>query len=177
MRTRAWVLAAGLFGAALPLAAGADNGAAERAAAFVDENITKAAVARIGVQRMASARVNADAFHRHLLLTGEVPDEATRAAAEKAVSGIPEVQGIANELVVGPIIGISTRTRDSWITSEVKFRLLKKGFGRDMVRVVTEGGTVYLMGRVSRKDGSAAAEVASTTDHVARVVLVFEYVN
>jgi osmotically-inducible protein OsmY len=43
------------------------------------------------------------------------------------------------------------------------------------VKVVTENGVVYLMGLVTRKEGDAAAQVASATSGVKRVVKVFEY--
>ncbi len=172
-RRQAGVVAMGALLAVLPLAAAAEGGAA----AFADENIEKAAIARINGQHFANAHVKVASFHRRLLLTGEVPSEAVRAEVQKTVSGIENVQGIDDELVVGPISGISTRTRDSWITSDVQFRLRKGGFGRDAVKVATENGTVYLMGTLTRKDGAAAAEIASATDRVERVVLVFQYLD
>jgi len=41
---------------------------------------------------------------------------------------------------------------------------------------VTERGVVYLMGIVSRAEGDAAAQIASTTSGVRRVVKLFEYI-
>jgi osmotically-inducible protein OsmY len=43
------------------------------------------------------------------------------------------------------------------------------------VKVVTERGVVYLMGIVSRAEGTAAGDTAATTEGVQRVVKVFEY--
>ncbi len=174
MRRRLQGLAMGALLALLPGAAGA---APAGESAFEDENIVRAAVARINAARLGNAHVNAVSFHRYLLLTGEVPSAAVRSQVEQAVAGIAGVDGVDDELVVGPISGISARTRDSWITSDVKFRLLKKGLGSDVIRVVVENGAVFLMGSVTRKDGAAAAEVASGTDHVERVVLVFHYLD
>ncbi len=174
MQKRTGMVVGGVLGALLSCAAWAQAGGA---AAFQDENIVKEAIARISGAALQNARVNIASFHGRMLLTGEVPSESVRAQAEKIVSGIANVRGIDNELAVGPIIGISTRTRDSWISSDVKFRLMKKGLGRDTVRVVTEDGTVYLMGTVKRAEGAAAAEIASATDHVERVVLAFEYTD
>lgn len=158
------------------LAWGALPGAAS-ASVFEDENIVKAAVARIGARRFNDAHVNVACFHRRLLLTGEVANDAERAAVQRAVSGVPNVQSLDNELVLGPVSGISARTTDSWITSDVKFRLLKGGFSRNDVRVVTENGTVYLMGTLTRRQGAAAANIASTAGRVQRVVLVFQYTD
>lgn len=158
---------------ALPAAAGPATGVSR----FDDENIVKAAVARIGARRFQLSHINVTSFHRRLLLTGQVASDADRAAVQQTVTGIPNVQSIDNELVVGPVSGISARTADSWITSDVNFRLLKAGFGRDDVRVVTEDGTVYLMGMLTRSQGRDAANIASTTSHVQRVVLTFQYTD
>jgi osmotically-inducible protein OsmY len=176
MRTLAGraLLAAALAGGALPVATAAPVGGASL---FEDENIVKAAVARISARGFDNAHVNVACFHRRLLLTGEVANDGERSAVQQTVTGIPNVQSLDNELVVGPVSGISARTTDSWITSDVKFRLLKGGFGRNDVRVVTENGTVYLMGQLTRRQGAAAANIASTTNRVERVVLVFQYTD
>lgn len=167
------LMSVALAGALTPSAA-AGRG---RVSVFEDENIVKAAVARVDARHFKQAHVNVSSFHRRLLLTGQVANDADRAAVQRLVAGVPDVQSVDNELVVGPVTGISTRTADSWITSDVKFRLLKDGFGRDDVRVVTENGTVYLMGTLTRRQGREAANVASTTSHVQRVVLVFQYTD
>jgi len=45
------------------------------------------------------------------------------------------------------------------------------------IKVVTEAGTVYLMGLVSRREADRAAQVASRVAGVQRVVTVFEYIT
>jgi osmotically-inducible protein OsmY len=42
---------------------------------------------------------------------------------------------------------------------------------------VTESGTVYLMGLVTRAEAEEAAQTAATTGGVERVVKVFEYLD
>jgi osmotically-inducible protein OsmY len=65
-----------------------------------------------------------------------------------------------------------------YITSKVKTRLLEDEKLKALyVKVVTERGVVYLMGIMSREEGTQAAQVAATTAGVARVVKVFEYKN
>jgi osmotically-inducible protein OsmY len=44
------------------------------------------------------------------------------------------------------------------------------------VKVVTEAGTVYLMGMVTRREADDATQIARTTSGVKRVVRVFEYI-
>jgi len=44
-------------------------------------------------------------------------------------------------------------------------------------KVVTEAGVVYLMGRVTQREGNHAADVASSVNGVRKVVKVFEYMT
>ena len=45
------------------------------------------------------------------------------------------------------------------------------------IKVVTESGVVYLMGLVTQAEGKAAAEVASSSSGVTKVVTLFEIIN
>jgi osmotically-inducible protein OsmY len=79
---------------------------------------------------------------------------------------------------VGTITSFSARANDSYITSKVKARFLDaRQFNPIHVKVVTEAGTVYLMGIVTRKEADDATEIARTTSGVQKVVRVFEYQN
>jgi osmotically-inducible protein OsmY len=122
--------------------------------------------------------VNVTSFNGIVLLTGEVPADTARADIEKLVRSNPKVRAVQNELVVGPVTSMSSRTNDTVLTSKVKSRFVEAAkFQINFVKVVTENGTVYLMGIVRREEGDAATEIARTTDGVQRVVKVFEYIN
>ena len=120
--------------------------------------------------------VNVTSYGGKVLLTGEVPTPAIRDEIEKIAKSTEYVRGVTNELIVGPETLIAARTRDSYITSKVKARLVevKRLDAKDVV-VVTERGVVYLLGLVSPAEGDAAAEVAASTSDVVRVVKLFEY--
>lgn len=63
-------------------------------------------------------------------------------------------------------------------TTKVKGRFLDGGrFQINHVKVVTENGTVYLLGLVKRQEAESASEIASSTSGVQRVVKVFEYLD
>lgn len=148
------------------------------ASVFDDENIEKEVILRVNSQNTGKVRVNVTCFNRRVLLTGEVPNETSKSEIAKIVSGVPKVRAVSNELIVGEISGISSRTSDSWVTSDVKFRFLKNGaFPADQIKPTTDNGTVFLMGTVRRKAGASAAELASTTKGVQRVVMVFDYLD
>jgi len=52
-----------------------------------------------------------------------------------------------------------------------------KRFNADQIKVVTENGTVYLMGIVKHDEAAAATEITSNTSGVQRVVKLFEYLD
>jgi osmotically-inducible protein OsmY len=132
-----------------------------------------------------SERFSGEAFHITVtsfnaiaLITGQVPAEAAKVEAGELVRLTPKVRAVQNELFVGPVADIQQRTNDTFITSKVKARFVEADrFQLNLVKVVTERGTVYLMGIVRRDEGDAAAEVARNTEGVQRVVKVFEYIS
>lgn len=142
-----------------------------------DEGLELRAANRISERYGGKVHVNVTAFNRFVLLTGEVPDAATRAAVEKLVQELPsKPRGVSNELRVAGNSSLTARSNDTFITGKVKARFLDaQKFNPLHVKVVTEAGTVFLMGIVTEAEANAAVEVARTTGGVAKVVKVFEY--
>jgi osmotically-inducible protein OsmY len=142
-----------------------------------DENIEWKARARL-LDRFNDAHVNVTSYNLSLLLTGEVPGEQMKKDIEQAVRDIASVKNVNNELAVAGNASLASRSSDTLITTNTKARFINNGkFSTNHVKVVTEAGTVYLMGVVTREEGDAAAELARTTSGVARVVKVFEYIE
>jgi len=141
-----------------------------------DEGIELRAMNRIDQRYGFKVHVNVTSFNRSVLITGEVPDTQAREEVGKMVTTAGNVRAVANELEIATTSSLAARTNDSLITSNVKARFLTaKGFSANHVKVVTEAGVVFLMGVVTEAEANAAAQVASTTDGVRKVVKVFEY--
>ena len=122
--------------------------------------------------------VNVTSYNRIVLISGEVPSEADKAAAEKAIAGIEGVTNVVNELEVGANSTISTRSSDTVITTRVKSALIDaKDIQSSAIKVVTERGNVYLMGRVTEREAVRASEVARAQPSVMKVVRVFEILS
>lgn len=122
--------------------------------------------------------LNATAFNRKLLLTGEAFNEESREEAGRIAATVETVREVVNELRVAPTSSLSARANDSYISSKVKARFVdQKDFHIQQVKVVTEAGTTYLMGLVTEREGTAATEIARTTKGVQKVVRVFEYIS
>ena len=99
-----------------------------------------------------------------------------KTAVGDVMKSIPSVASVANELTVGGNSSITSRGNDTLITSNVKARLVGNGkVSPGHVKVVTEAGTVFLMGLVTPAEADAAVQIARSTSGVSRVVKVFEY--
>jgi len=122
-----------------------------------------------------AVHVNVTSYNGILLLTGEVPDAATKAALAELARTTDRVRRVHDEIAVRPPTPMSERTNDTYITSKVKARFVEQNkFSATHVKVVTERGIVYLMGLVRPDEADAAAQVAASTSGVARVVKLFE---
>lgn len=142
-----------------------------------DENIEVKARLR-QVENFKDTHANFTSFNLQLLLTGETPTEQMKKEIGETMARIPSVKTVTNELVVAGNSAYTARTSDTITTASVKFRFIgNKAFATNHVKVVSEAGTVFLMGLVTRAEGDAAAESARTTSGVARVVKVFEYIE
>jgi osmotically-inducible protein OsmY len=142
-----------------------------------DEGIEVRAGSRISDKYKDRVHVNLTSFNRTVLLTGEAPTAEIRADVEKLVGEVPNVRSVANEVQIAGTSSLTARGNDSFITSKVKARFVDIGkFSANHVKVVTEAGTVYLLGLVTRQEADDAVEIARTTGGVAKVVKLFEYV-
>ena len=122
--------------------------------------------------------LNVTSYNRNVLITGEVPSDEVKAGAEKTAREVSNVREVTNELAVGEPASIGSRSNDTLITSKVKTRFIEaRKFQPNWVKVVTENKVVYLMGIVNHKEAADAADVASTTSGVEKVVKVFEYTD
>jgi osmotically-inducible protein OsmY len=123
--------------------------------------------------------VNVTSYNRHILITGEVGTEEHKAKAESAVRAVDgNIKKITNELKIGPNSELSSRAKDTFITSKVKAEFIKKNlFPATYVKVITEAGTVYLLGIVTRKEAEDATNLARNVSDVKQVVKVFEYID
>src|SRR5450830_1691642 len=143
-----------------------------------DKSIVVKGEANIPDVVAAGSHVNVTSFNRKVLLSGEVPDEASKAAAEREIKSLPNVNGVFNELVVSGSSGFSARSGDALITSKVLASLVDaKDLYSSAFKVTTERGNVYLMGRVTQREGARAAEIASGVSGVQKVVTLFEYIS
>jgi osmotically-inducible protein OsmY len=175
-------VAAGTLGGCAALAIGAAVGTAvvvtDRRTAGVqleDQNIELKSRTRIREAVGERGHVNVTSFNRMALITGEVPAEADRTAVEQAIARIENVRSTVNDLAVTSPSSLTARSSDTILTSKVKATFVDaKDLQVNAFKVVTERGTVYLLGRVTEREASRAVELVRGISGVQKVVRVFE---
>lgn len=122
--------------------------------------------------------VTVTSYNRLVLLSGEVPTEADKAAVEQAVSKVDGVRTTVNELAVMTASSLSNRSNDALVTSKVKATLVDAGdISANAFKVLTERGTVYLMGRVTEREAERASDLTRSISGVQKVVRVVEVIT
>lgn len=174
-----------LHGCAAVVVGGAATGAAvatdrRTTGVFVgDQEIELRAMTRLREALLdKNGKISVTSYNRQVLLTGQVPDDSTRARATDIVRNVPEVRTVFNELSVSGVTSLTSRANDTTITGNVKTRLLRDDrVTGTQIKVVTESGVAYLMGLVTQTEAGVATEIARTTSGVTKVVTLFEIVK
>jgi osmotically-inducible protein OsmY len=113
-----------------------------------------------------------------VLITGEARNIQVKNQVLDYARQVEGVRQVVDETEIAGKTGMMSRTTDSWLTTKVKSTLYaKSGFDANRIKVVTERGTVYLMGVVTREEANQAVEIVRYIDGVVRVVKVFEYTS
>lgn len=143
-----------------------------------DEGIELRAMSRLRDNVGSRARVSVTSYNRQVLLTGEVLNEQDRKLVEQVVSRVENVASVVNELAIINSPSLVQRSSDVLITGQVKAMFVDaKDLYANAFKVVTERGTVYLMGRVTQREADRATEIVRGARGVQKVVRIFEIIS
>jgi osmotically-inducible protein OsmY len=143
-----------------------------------DQGIELRAASRLRDQLGSRARISVTSYNRRALLTGEVANTRDKELAETIVKQVDNVTVVNNELDVANSPSFTEKAEDSLLTGKVKAALLDtKQVSTNSFKVVSERGTVFLMGRVTQREADIATQVARTTKGAQRVVRLLEIIS
>lgn len=143
-----------------------------------DEGIELRGASRIREKLGERGHVNLTSYNRQVLLTGEVPSAQDKQVVEQVMSTVENVRSIVNELGVMENSSLSQRSLDTLVTGKIKATLVDaQDLFANAFKVVTERGTVYLMGRVTQREANRATDMVRTIDGVKKVVRVMEIIS
>lgn len=126
----------------------------------------------------SKAHLSATSMNGILLLTGEAPSTDLKNKVVSYASTVDGVRQVVDEIRISGKTGYISRTNDTWLTAKVKSTLFAKTkLDANRVKVVSEYGTVYLMGVLTRKEADTATQIVREIGGVTQVVQVFEYTD
>lgn len=144
-----------------------------------DENIeTKINVnLRKGSEQLRTSNIDVVSYNGVILLTGEVPDSSSKLLATDIATKTRAVKKVHNELRVSGVSTWVSRYNDIWITTKVSLAMsTTENLPSSRIKVLTEQGTVYLMGLVTKIEAEHAVEVTKNVYGVEKIVTLFEYI-
>ncbi len=178
-------LGGGLLSACAPLMVGGMVGTAMVA---TDRRTSGTQVEDQGIELKAGKRladklgdrvhISVNSYNRQVLLTGETRNEEDKAEAERIVAEVENVNRVVNEVQVGFISSLSSRSNDVLVAGKIKASFVD---ARDLISnafyVVVERGEVFLLGRVTEREANRATEIARGVSGVKKVVRLFEIIS
>lgn len=143
-----------------------------------DQGIELKAASRLREAMGDRTHINVQSFNRALLLTGEVRNEADKVEAERIAAGVDNVSRVHNELQVGFLSSLTSRSADLVLAAKIKATLIDaKTLQTNAFDVVVERNEVYLMGIVTEREANHATELIRGIPKVEKVVRLFDIVS
>ncbi|MGB0997311.1 MAG: BON domain-containing protein [Pseudomonadales bacterium] len=150
---------------------------------LIDDNVLEVMIEReirASDETFKGSHIVVAVYNGLVLLLGQVASEELKNQASVVTEGMYRVDPtkVHNHLTVGGPISMLARTNDGMLTTKVKTRLLaSKQVNGLRIKVISENGTVYLMGTVTTEQSEAAVAEAQKSFGVQRIVKVFEYTD
>lgn len=145
----------------------------------LDQRITNCIIEQIRIDPRLGCdnnHIEVTTFNQVVLLSGQTVTPELSQKADAIARNTPNVCKVYNQITIKGSSSSLTRASDSWITAKIKTEMLAtKGLQSGSIKVLTENGTVYLMGMVTHDQADIAVEIARQVAGVQRVIRVFQY--
>jgi osmotically-inducible protein OsmY len=125
-----------------------------------------------------NANVNVATLNRVVVLSGQVPEAWQKTEAELLIRKVTNPEELYNYIQIEQPSTQLTRAHDAWVTTKIKSKLfVASDIDATQVKVVTENGTVFLIGILKPEEADIAVNVAKSTSGVKEIVKVFSYIK
>nr|WP_026470996.1 BON domain-containing protein [Alkanindiges illinoisensis] len=129
-------------------------------------------------ERFKYARINIASFHSAVLLTGQVGDQYLKQLAEDNVRAMSDVKTVHNYITIGEKIPYNTIVQDSIVTANIRRMLVTSPDISDTkVKVQTEDGVVYVMGKLTPSENQALINILQSTPNIVKVVSLIDLLS
>lgn len=117
-------------------------------------------------------------YNNSVIITGQTPESGQKEEITQLVQNLAGERKVYNFSEIASPSSLITRASDTWITSKIKFKLIAtNNIDPTKIKVVTENGTVFLMGVIPKADAETAVDIAQHTSGVQGVVKIFSYLE
>ncbi len=127
------------------------------------------------------SHININVYNGTLLATGEALEEGIHDQIIEKLRIILGVKRVQDEIAIGPSTHVAEQAADSQITNRLLTELdhvqHPTVFSSANIIIVTENGSVYLLGLVYPDEADVATNVAQKIPGVNKVVKLFEYLQ
>ena len=144
----------------------------------VDDFAVKSDIERglMKAELLTQGSITATVYDGRVLLTGHVPGQQIKAAAEQVAGKTHDVRALYDEIEVTPTAGLWDVANDAWITARVRSELVVDPDVRSVNYTIdTTNRSVYLIGSArSQVELDRATQIARYVPGVRRVVSYVE---
>lgn len=128
--------------------------------------------------RFQYARINISSFHSAVLLTGQVKDQYLKQLAEDNIKAMSDVRAVHNYITIGEKLPYNTIVQDGIVTANIRRMLLASPVVSDTkVKIQTEDGVVYVMGKLTPDENRGLIDVLQKTPNIIKVVSLIDVLS
>ena len=156
---------------------------------YIDDFVLEIAVVertiRKSDKRFKGSHIAVEVFDGDILLVGQVPSENLKEKATIETRKLKHANHskVYNYLQVAPPTTLLARTNDAYITTKIKAKLIASGLtakndtSNRKIKVLTEDGTVYLMGVINESNSDSITSLVKSVYGVRQIVNLFKELN
>jgi osmotically-inducible protein OsmY len=128
--------------------------------------------------QLVHASISASTLNRTVLITGQVNSKEQQKQIDTLIKQIENIKEVYNLTHISGTPSVLVQFSDAWITAKVKSKLIAcNDIDPGEIKVITENGTVFLMGVIPPEQAHIAVDLARNTDGVQDVIKVFSYLR
>ncbi len=129
-------------------------------------------------EEFKDCNISVSTLNNVVVVVGQVTSQKLHDDINGIVKRVPEVDEFYNLTTINGPVSAMTQMSDSWITTKIKSQLIAENeIDPSQIKVITEDGTVYLIGIITPEQAEIAADLARNTDGVQKVVKIFSYIH
>ncbi|MDT0596572.1 BON domain-containing protein [Glaciecola petra] len=147
----------------------------------IDDKTTSARVST-AINKIADieelADISVNVYNGQVLLTGQSSTQSLIDSAAQAAESVQHVLKVHNQIRLGQPIATTSTVNDIWLGTKIRALMsTNKRVPLLKLDLIVEDSEVFIMGRLTKAEASAAVDLVRNVDGVTKVIRVMELVN